>query len=129
LDIISAQQYAQESLRQRLERASPVWRIRSERQQLDEWQERGLRAVQNSFQLRRAHLQGMHNRLLALNPSSILQRGFSLVQRRDGTLIRSAGQAQIGEALEVRMWDGKLTTRVEQVQVEQQPRFNEIDGE
>jgi exodeoxyribonuclease VII large subunit len=129
LDHVSEQRYNLGSLRQRLERASPSWRIRSERQQVDELQERGLRAVQNAMHLRRAHLRGLHSRLLALNPAAILQRGYALVQRADGTLLPSARQAQPGEQVNVKMWDGKLTTRIEQVQVDPSAGFEGSEGE
>ncbi len=100
---------------QRLERVSPAGRIRTERQQIDEWQERSLRAFTHTLQLRRARLQGLKSRLGALNPAAILQRGYALVQRQDGSLVRSACQAQVGEAVDIRLWDGMLTTRIEKI--------------
>jgi exodeoxyribonuclease VII large subunit len=118
--LLAAERWQQDldGFRQRLERASPAGWIRTERQRLDEWQERGLRATGHSLQLSRAHLRGLESRLEALNPDAILRRGFALVQRQDGSLVRSAGQAQVGEALDVRLWDGWLTTRVEKIEAQ-----------
>jgi exodeoxyribonuclease VII large subunit len=110
-----------ETLRQRMERASPARRMQSERQAIDDLQQRGLRAFRHSLQLRRAHLVGLHSRLAALNPDAILQRGYALVQRPDGRLVRSAGEVQPGEAVDVQLWDGRLTTRIEKIQPGDQP--------
>lgn len=104
-----------ESLRSRLERASPERHIQDSRQAVDGLNRRAERAAQHALQLRRAHLSGLTSRLEALNPEAILRRGFSLLQRPDGRLVSGAGQIQPGEALDVHLWDGTLSARVEQV--------------
>jgi exodeoxyribonuclease VII large subunit len=105
--------YALSSVRQRLERASPDRRIRSDRQQVDDLQSRALRALQHTLALHQARRLGLENRLNALNPTAILQRGFALLQREDGSLLRSAAQARPGEALSARLHDGTIDVRVE----------------
>jgi exodeoxyribonuclease VII large subunit len=97
------------AIRQRLVRASPQRHLQDERQGLDHYRARAERAVQHDLQLRRAHLSGLRSRLEALNPKAI-------IQRQDGTHIRSAQETQVGEALVVHLHDGKLHTRVEDVQ-------------
>ncbi|RPJ38730.1 MAG: exodeoxyribonuclease VII large subunit, partial [Chloroflexi bacterium] len=110
-----------DALRQRLERASPARRIQSERQVIDDLQQRGLRAFRHALQLRRAHLVGLHSRLAALNPQAILQRGYALVQRPDGRLVRSASEVRSGDAVDVRLRDGTLSTRIQKVLPGDQP--------
>ncbi len=97
----------------RLERASPALLVRGERQRLNNWQDRSRRAVTHHLELRRARWQGIKNRLQALNPDSILQRGFALIEKPDGSLIHSAAQASPGDKINVRLWDGSLRARVE----------------
>lgn len=104
------------AIRQRLERASPERRLQDERQGMDHYRARAERAVQHDLQLRRAHLSGLSSRLEALNPKAIIQRGYALIQRQDGTFVRSAQEAQVGDPLVVHLHDGKLHTRVENVQ-------------
>jgi exodeoxyribonuclease VII large subunit len=108
--------YTLDSARQRLVHASPERRIRSARQQVDDLQGRGQRAIQHRLALQRAHRQGLEDRLQALNPAAILQRGFALLQRSDGSLLRGSRQAKPGELLTARLWDGSLSLRIEQVQ-------------
>lgn len=112
-------------VKNRLERVSPEYRIRSDRQRLDDWQERGSRAMANALLLYHARLQGIENRLQALNPSSILKRGFALLEHPGGDLIRSAAQVQPGNELNIRLWDGRLHARVEQAVVTPTPQSQE----
>ncbi len=117
---LSRKRQETDSFQQRLNRASPDWRIRSERQQIDEWQERQNRAMRNFLQLRRAQIQGLHSRLLALNPSGILQRGYALVHGEDGRLIHTTSQVKTGEMVNIHLWDGKITARVAKIQSKEQ---------
>jgi exodeoxyribonuclease VII large subunit len=57
----------------------------------------------------------LHNRLLALNPAAIMQRGFALVQRPDGQLVHSVQQVQQGEEVKVSLSDGTLTTEIREI--------------
>ncbi len=104
-----------DALAQRLGRASPARGIQNERQQVDDLQQRGVRAARHALQLRAAHLNGLTNRLEALNPGAILRRGFALVQRADGTRVQSTGDVQVGESINVHLHDGKLTTTIERI--------------
>lgn len=113
--LISSRREDANSLQMRLERASPERRIQDERQAVDTWQERSLRAVQHGLQLRRAHLTGLQNRLGALNPSAILRRGYALVEHADGSRVHTTGEVQPGENINVQMVDGTLTARVEEI--------------
>jgi exodeoxyribonuclease VII large subunit len=53
-----------------------------------------------------AHTRG---RLLALSPAATLRRGYAIVQRGDGSVVRSAGDVGDGEVLAVRFADDQLT--------------------
>lgn len=117
-----------DTLRQRLERTSPERKILSDRQVTDDLQQRGLRAVRHILALQRARLDGARSRLVALNPSAILQRGYALVQRQDGQIARSAREIQPGEDLSIRMRDGRLSTRVEQIELTKPPTTSAEEG-
>ncbi|MGA0162116.1 MAG: exodeoxyribonuclease VII large subunit, partial [Vulcanococcus sp.] len=79
--------------RQRLEQCHPSLIIERERERL-----------QQRLQL-----------LEALSPQRLLRRGFSLVRRADGSLLRSVSQSQAGDALRLELVDGKIEAVVEQV--------------
>ncbi len=49
----------------------------------------------------------------ALDPRRVLERGYSLTRRADGTLVRSAAGAEPGEVLTTELSDGRIRSRVE----------------
>jgi exodeoxyribonuclease VII large subunit len=97
----------------RLWRSSPLWLVQNDRQRLDELSERAARALDHTFQLRRAHRQGLNDRLLALNPMAVLQRGFAIVRLKDGPIVNSIQQVQAGQNIDISLADGKFGARVE----------------
>lgn len=100
------------SLRHLLNMSTPLSRIRRDRQRLDELSRRAQVSLIHSLRIRTARLAGMEQRMAALNPQAILQRGYALVTRADGRLVRSIQQAIPGEALRIRVSDGNFPVRV-----------------
>lgn len=101
-----------DSLRNRLERVSPVWAINNQRQRLDELSMRTMLAGQNFLRYLRAENKGVQQRLNSLNPFAILQRGYAIVSEPGGALIRSVEQAVPQTELKVRVSDGEFSARV-----------------
>ncbi|HEX5594422.1 MAG TPA: exodeoxyribonuclease VII large subunit [Micromonosporaceae bacterium] len=52
-------------------------------------------------------------RLRALSPAATLARGYAVVQRSDGAVVRAAGEVAAGDSLRVRLAVGELTATVE----------------
>ena len=101
----------QQTMRSRLERVSPLWRMQSDRQRLDEMEARAGRALQHVLALRSTRLQGLTERLQALNPAAVLRRGYAIVTFSDGTLVRSVGQVAPAQQLHIRLADGEIKAR------------------
>jgi exodeoxyribonuclease VII large subunit len=55
----------------------------------------------------------------AVSPLEKLNSGFSYVEDTDGKNIRSVIQVEAGERLRIRVSDGMIDTRVEQIQKEE----------
>ncbi|NED58610.1 exodeoxyribonuclease VII large subunit, partial [Micromonospora aurantiaca] len=51
-------------------------------------------------------------RLLALSPAATLERGYAIVQREDGSVVRESAAVKDGEHLHVRLSDGRLDVAV-----------------
>ncbi|WP_067068578.1 exodeoxyribonuclease VII large subunit [Carbonactinospora thermoautotrophica] len=51
-------------------------------------------------------------RVLALSPAATLRRGYAIVQRVDGLVVRSAEDVALGEEIQVRLAAGRLTAEV-----------------
>ncbi len=102
-------------IRHRLDRLSPWRRVQNDLQRLDELRERLRRALVAGEQLRRARLEGMRQRLAALNPLAVLQRGFAVVRDAAGRPLSSVRQVSPGDDVSVRLVDGSFGATVRQI--------------
>jgi exodeoxyribonuclease VII large subunit len=83
-------------------------------QRLDDISERALRAISGRIRFARQRLQGGAERLQALSPLAVLQRGYSIARRvEDGTVIRDAADLKDGEHLRLTFARGTARVRVE----------------
>jgi len=64
---------------------------------------------------RRTRLVGYGDRLRALSPRLVLERGYCLARRPDGTLVRSAQGLTVGERLALEFARGEADARIEAV--------------
>jgi len=99
----------------RLERQSPLWRVRQDRQYLDGLGQRLQLHMRHDLQDRRAALDHIGERLTGLDPAHILRRGYALIKDSAGSLITSAKQVKLGQDIAVQLSDGSLDARVRQV--------------
>ena len=96
-----------------LTRLSPRFRIDRDRQDVDGLLHRTEQSCQHRLALLRERVSGLEHRLRGLDPYAILQRGYAVVRRRDGHVIRRVAQAIAGEPITVRVSDGDFMARVE----------------
>jgi exodeoxyribonuclease VII large subunit len=92
---------------------SPSRQIRSGRQRLDEAARRITTLLSHRLSLQHARISMMDKSLSTLNPHSVLQRGYALVLRPDGSLVRSVQQVQPGDQLKVSVSDGSFPVQVQ----------------
>ena len=95
-----------EELRRRLLRSAPLRQIDLARQRLDEAEDRLRRVLAVELRQRKDRLVSAGARLEGLNPSAVLSRGYSIVQRGDGAVVSAPEQTNIGERLSVRSAGG-----------------------
>jgi exodeoxyribonuclease VII large subunit len=58
-------------------------------------------------------MRGLARSLQAVSPLATVARGYAILQREDGHVVRSVGDAIVGERLHARLQDGRLPLRVE----------------
>ncbi len=109
---IENKSWAAQAAQNDLRRSSPAFRIRSDRQRVDEITTRLGVAVRHGQTLQRAGLKALEQRLKALNPLAVLQRGYAIVSTMDGRNVRLVGQVKSGDALHVRVSDGAFAAEV-----------------
>jgi exodeoxyribonuclease VII large subunit len=115
LSLLTAQRNGLDALSASLRFYTPLRRIQTDRQRLDDFARRGVSALKHRMALDVSRLQGFERRLEALNPLAVLGRGYAVVTRRvDGKLVSQVGQAKPAEALRVRVSDGEFGATVSQ---------------
>ena len=112
LGLLADQQAWTSSLAARLRYVSPERQIQSAAQRVDDLSRRAFSALTHRIQLQASRVEGMSNRLQALNPASILSRGYAIVTRQaDGRVVGRVADAQ--GTLKVRVSDGEFAARVD----------------
>ncbi|MDO9387702.1 MAG: exodeoxyribonuclease VII large subunit [Thiobacillus sp.] len=98
-------------LSQRL--VTPIHVIRREQQRLDALGMRARRAVEGGFGQRQLNLARLASSLAHLNPQGVLARGYSIVQREDGSVVQDAATLDAGDAIGIRFHRGQARATVE----------------
>jgi exodeoxyribonuclease VII large subunit len=81
-------------------------RVQGARQRLE-------RAWQHSQSVRRERLLPLVRTLNAVSPLATLERGYAIVSREDGTILRDAAEAKPGSVIDVRLERGRIRAKVE----------------
>jgi exodeoxyribonuclease VII large subunit len=103
---ITQQQRELEQAQQRLARLHPQRKLDTRRQQLDDRERRLHAAVQRRIHRLAERTSGARLRLNALNPQAVLRRGYSIVQKSDGALVRGPADIALGETMLVQAAGG-----------------------
>ena len=91
----------------------PRRHLAAQRQRVGELAARAARALAGALRVARARLAGDGERLQALSPLAVLERGYAIVRRDDGTVVRAARDVAVGDALELTFRAGRARVRVE----------------
>jgi exodeoxyribonuclease VII large subunit len=110
--VLNDQRWRLNRLESTLTLRSPLGKLRSDRQWLDELERRSISALDHQLQLQRSRQQGLEQRLGSLNPSAVLARGYAVVMTTDGDRVRSTRQVASGDDLDVHVQDGRFGVRV-----------------
>jgi exodeoxyribonuclease VII large subunit len=93
--------------------ADPVREIDRRQEIVTALTERTQRCLDGELRRATDGLAHLRARLLALSPAATLRRGYAIVQRRDGTVVRGAAGVSEGERLTVRFSEDQLPVRAE----------------
>ncbi len=104
-----------DTLRARLHSQSPQRQLTALQSRLDADRRRLRAAMPQRLAEQRQRLAGLARALDTVSPLATLERGYAIVQRPDGRIVRKASEAGIGDPLRVRLGEGRLDCRVEGV--------------
>ena len=91
----------------------PRRHLAAQRQQVAELSARARRALSARLQMTRAQLAADAERLHALSPLAVLERGYAIARREDGTVVRTSRDLADGELLELLFAAGGARVRIE----------------
>jgi exodeoxyribonuclease VII large subunit len=80
--------------------------------EVDALRERGGRCLEHRLRAAAEELRHTLARLRALSPAATLQRGYAIVQRADGHVLRAEADVSPGDELRVRLAEGELAATV-----------------
>ncbi|TDB88542.1 exodeoxyribonuclease VII large subunit [Actinomadura sp. KC216] len=100
------------SIRSRPALADPVREIERQSEQVMALRDRSRRCLSSALDRAGDELSHTRARLLALSPAATLERGYAIVQREDGAVVRESPGVKDGERLTVRLARGRLGVTV-----------------
>lgn len=96
-----------------LRQFSPVRRLQSDRQRVDELSHLVETTLRHKLDLSLLRVQALDQRLVALSPLEVLKRGYAVVNRsKDATLVDSVKKVKSRDELIVRVSDGSFSVNV-----------------
>jgi exodeoxyribonuclease VII large subunit len=100
------------AIRSRPVMANPVAMIQARRQELDALTDRATQRVLASVHRAADNVSHLRAQVRALSPQSTLERGYAVVQHRDGRVVRDQAEVEVDELLRIRVAQGDFGARV-----------------
>lgn len=94
----------------------PRERINQGYQRIDELGQRLARSVSYNLKFKKTSLRHFEEKLQALNPLQIMERGFALVSDRHDSPVRGIDALQKGEDIHITFYDGRAACRVHEIE-------------
>jgi exodeoxyribonuclease VII large subunit len=100
------------ALRSRPVLADPVAGLQSRVSQVAELRSRARRCLRHSLDRAAADLEHTRARIRTLSPAATLDRGYAVVQRRDGLIVRQPADVAVGDELRIQLARGEISVTV-----------------
>ena len=104
-----------EQLAKRRPMTDPTYYFQAKRQLLDHQSDRLVYAMERSLSGKRQNTARLAAALDAMSPLKVLGRGYAIARKEDGTLLTRRADAVPGERFELRVSDGSIACRVDDV--------------
>lgn len=99
-------------IQSQLDKYSPIHQLKSEMQRVDDMDYRLSKSLSHELAIRQEHVYGVNQKLRALNPVSIMNRGYSVITNGTGEVISQLNDVVVGEQLKAQISDGSLDIEV-----------------
>jgi exodeoxyribonuclease VII large subunit len=112
LNRLAREQAGLDAVRTRPVLADPGGRITNEAARVDEQLQRSRRALAHRLDRARSDLEHCRARARSLSPAATLQRGYAVVQRADGAVVRRPADVAPGDPVRLRLAEGELAASI-----------------
>jgi exodeoxyribonuclease VII large subunit len=109
---LDREQHILAGLRSRPALAEPTAALLRQGDEVSTLRDRARRSVDQALHRAADELAHVRARVVSLSPASTLQRGYAVVQRIDGRVVRSAREVDTADELHVRLAEGQLAASV-----------------
>ena len=110
--VLVVRQHQLTQLRTRFERVRPDRQLALERERLVQLRHRLHRAISTRLQAAQQERLRLRERAQALDPRSILRRGYAVVRQANGAIVRESDRLRLGEELVIQLDRGQIGVRV-----------------
>jgi exodeoxyribonuclease VII large subunit len=100
------------ALRSRPVLADPIAGLYAREGQIAELRARARRCLRHSLDRAVADVQHTRARVRALSPAATLDRGYAVVHRQDGSIVREPADVNLGDRLRIRLARGEISVTV-----------------
>ncbi len=101
---------------------SPLVAVAQQRLLLEQLENRLDSGMVRRLQRQRDHLHGILGRLHLLSPFATVARGYAIVTKSDGSVLRDAMTVQRGERIYLQLQQGKLTATIERIEADKEQK-------
>ena len=112
--LLDREQHRLDAVRSRPVLARPQTMVDSRQVEVTEMLRRTRHSLSGRLSSAVDALSHVRARLRALSPQATLDRGYAIVQRADGSVLRAAADAESGEVLRVRLAEGEIHASVKE---------------
>ena len=99
-------------LRNRPVMKDPSVMVTSRRDEVKALRDRSIRGFASLLEIEKKELKGIQAHLRSLSPQSTMDRGYSVVQLEDGSIVRDASKVKSGTHLRIRVANGETSATV-----------------
>jgi len=111
-NFLNIEKHRLDAMRSRPVLADPHSVIEARRSDVDSLMARARRQIAQRLDAAAGDLAHRRARVAALSPAATLERGYAIVQRLDGTVVRSRADVTTGDPLRIRLAEGSVAAEV-----------------
>jgi len=111
-DVLDLQKSKLIEKKNRLDLLSPGWRIKQRMQRLDNLSLRMDHLVNRYFLKKKQQLELAEEKIISFDPRHVFERGYALVEDKNGSVVTTIKQVQLGQDISVHVSDGTISADV-----------------